>query len=141
MTQHWDMSATQMYPKISEEGFLGSTYTKTGKVLTTTATATLQLSSWLIFSLGKSIILVIGVSPSTDRNTLYHRTVCKLFELDRNTWYRITACKLFVVDKNTWNYTTLHKLFVLDRITWYHKCPKTLKKQLHQKFKYERFFF
>ena len=33
------MSATQMYPKVSEEGFLGSTYTKTGKVLTTAAAA------------------------------------------------------------------------------------------------------
>ena len=31
------MSATQMYPKVSEEGFLGSTYMKTGKVLTTAA--------------------------------------------------------------------------------------------------------
>ena len=33
------MSASQMYPKVSEECFLGSTYTKTGKVLTTAATA------------------------------------------------------------------------------------------------------
>ena len=33
------MSATQMYPKVSEEGFHGSTYTKTGNVLTTAAAA------------------------------------------------------------------------------------------------------
>ena len=33
------MSAPQMYPKVSEEGFIGSTYTKTGKVLTMAAAA------------------------------------------------------------------------------------------------------
>ena len=33
------MSATQTYQKVSEEGFLGSTYTKTGKVFTTAAAA------------------------------------------------------------------------------------------------------
>ena len=33
------MSATQMYPKVTEEGLLGSTYTKTGKVVTTAAAA------------------------------------------------------------------------------------------------------
>ena len=31
------MSATQMYPKVSEEGFLCSTYMKTDKMLTTAA--------------------------------------------------------------------------------------------------------
>ena len=38
---------TQTYPKVSEVGLLGSTYTKTGKVLTTVAAAALlyQLSS------------------------------------------------------------------------------------------------
>ena len=39
ITQHGDMSATQMYPKVSEECFLGSTYTKIGKVFTTAAAA------------------------------------------------------------------------------------------------------
>ena len=54
--------------QVSEEGFLGSTYTKTSKVLIMVAAAALllyQLSSWLIFSLGKSIILVIDESPTT----------------------------------------------------------------------------
>ena len=36
------MSATQIYPKVSEEDFLGSTYTKTGKVLTIAAAAALR---------------------------------------------------------------------------------------------------
>ena len=39
------MSATQMYPKFYEEGFLGSTYTKTGKVLTTAVAAALHQHS------------------------------------------------------------------------------------------------
>ena len=34
-----------MYLKVSEEGFLGSTYTKTGKVLTTAAALSLSLSA------------------------------------------------------------------------------------------------
>ena len=38
------MNATQMYPKVFEEGFLGSTYTKTGKVLTTAAAALFSTS-------------------------------------------------------------------------------------------------
>ena len=42
------MSATQMYPKVSEEGLLGSTYTKTGKVLTTAAAAALRSTSLVI---------------------------------------------------------------------------------------------
>ena len=39
------MSATQMYPKVSEEVLLGSTYMKTGKVLTTVAAAALHSTS------------------------------------------------------------------------------------------------
>ena len=42
------MSATQMYPKVSEEGFLGSTYTKTGKMLTTDAAAALCSTSLVL---------------------------------------------------------------------------------------------
>ena len=38
------MSATQMFSKVSEESLLGSTYTKTGKVLTTAAAAALHSS-------------------------------------------------------------------------------------------------
>ena len=56
------MSAAQMYPKVSEGGLLGSQYTKTSKVLTTAALSLslslYQHSSWLIFSLGKSIIFM-----------------------------------------------------------------------------------
>ena len=48
-----------MYPKISEEGLLGSTYTKTSKVLST------SLVLDLIYPLGKSIILGIDESPTT----------------------------------------------------------------------------
>ena len=44
------MSATRMHPKVSEEGFLDSTYTKTGKVLTTAAAAALP-ASFLVNSL------------------------------------------------------------------------------------------
>ena len=36
------MKATQMYPKVFEEGLLGSTYMKTGKVFTTAAAAALS---------------------------------------------------------------------------------------------------
>ena len=64
------MSATQTYPKVSEEGFLGSTYTKTGKVITTAVVAALWSTSsdlGLYSLLGKSIILVIGESPTTHR--------------------------------------------------------------------------
>ena len=42
------MSATQIYPKVTEEGLLGSKYTKTGKVLTTTAAASLCSTSYLL---------------------------------------------------------------------------------------------
>ena len=59
------MSATQCI-QVSEEGFLGSMYTKTGKVLNTASAALLyQLSSWLIYPLDKSIIVVMGDSPTT----------------------------------------------------------------------------
>ena len=52
--------------KVSEEGFIGSTYTKTGNVFTIASSLPLyQLSSWLIYPLGKLIILVIGESPTT----------------------------------------------------------------------------
>ena len=39
------MSATEKYPKVSDEGFLSSTYTETGKVLTAAAAATAALCS------------------------------------------------------------------------------------------------
>ena len=42
------MSATQMYPKVSAEDILGSTYTKTGKVLTTAAAAALCSTSLVL---------------------------------------------------------------------------------------------
>ena len=59
------MSATQMYPSLWE-GF--PWFMKTGKVLITAAAAhqLYQVSSWLIYPLGKSIILVIGESPTTN---------------------------------------------------------------------------
>ena len=65
-----------MYPKSLRRVLFGSMYTKTGKVFTMAAPAALlyQLSSWLIFSLGKSIILVIGESPTTFMNiSLLHQ--------------------------------------------------------------------
>ena len=68
------MSATKMYPQLSEEGFFGSTYMKTGKMLTTSCccrSLLYQLSSWLIFSLGKSINPVIGESSTTPSNQFY----------------------------------------------------------------------
>ena len=63
------MSAKQMYPKVSGEGLLGSTYMKISKVLTTAASTALRSSS-LVLDLGKSINLVIGESPTTLFNSL-----------------------------------------------------------------------
>ena len=51
---------------------LGSKYTKTGKVLTTAAAALFSTS--LVIDLGKSIILVIGESPTTDMTYTWWRT-------------------------------------------------------------------
>ena len=54
--------------QVSEQGLLGSTYTKTGKgdyYSSYYCSPLYQLSSWLIFSLGKSIIVVISESPTT----------------------------------------------------------------------------
>ena len=42
------MSAAQMHPKVSEEGLLGSMYTKTGKVLITAAAAALCSTSLVL---------------------------------------------------------------------------------------------
>ena len=68
MTQHGDMSATQMYPRLCGGFPWFNVHEDMQDAYYSYCCCSLlyQLSSLLIFSLGKSIMQVIGESPTTE---------------------------------------------------------------------------